>query len=154
MSGAFELRTMGSLLGQGRTLDAVSRLLLALAGAGLVGAAVLPQARLPAGAAALLAAGFLAGLVQVYFAVRVAFDAALVGALAGRSAEGGIPADPAALVDASLQVLGLAGPDAAGRDWSARWQGMRRLLRRQAACVLLQAATFLGAIALAFGPGT
>jgi hypothetical protein len=151
VSGAFELRTMGCLLAQGRTLERASRLLLALSGAGLLLTVFATRPFPPAGAL-LLAVGFGAGLLQTYFAVRVAFDAGLVTALAGQGVDAGVPADqadPAARLDASLQALGLLAPDAAGRDWTARWRGMQRLMRRQAACLGVQAATFLAAIAFA-----
>lgn len=136
--GAFELRAMAALLAQGRTLCAASLVLTALAGLGLFEAAGLSGWR-PA-----LWFAAAAGLLQLYYAVRVDFDARLLQALAAHAqadADGG-----AARLDAALATLGLRKPAAATRGWPERWRGARGLLRKQAGLVILQGAALLSAL--------
>lgn len=133
MTTAFELHTMGLLLRQGRRLNALSLGMLALTGLWLL-LAGFGFGALEGWTAYGLGMSAIAGLLQVYYAARVDFDAGLLQA-AARERD---PAQAAAAVDASLQALGLQPPERAGRDWSARWRGARGLLRRQAACLIAQ----------------
>lgn len=140
---AFELRAMAALLAQGRTLCAASLLLTALALLGLFEAAGVGGWR----PALWLAAA--AGLVQLYCAVRVDFDARLLQALAAQvEADARAGADAgAARLDAALAALGLRKPAAGpARGWPSRWRGARGLLLKQAGLVILQSAALLAAL--------
>lgn len=134
MTTAFDLHTMGLLLRQGRRLNTLSLGLLALTGVWLLFVGF-GFGALQGWTAYALIASVLAGLLQVYHAARVDFDAGLMLA-AARERD---PAQAAASLDASLQALGLQPRERAGRDWPARWRGARGLLRRQAACLVAQA---------------
>ncbi|QWP79239.1 hypothetical protein J5226_00435 [Lysobacter sp. K5869] len=130
---------MAALLAQGRTLCAASLLLSALALLGLFEAAGVSGWR----PALWLAAA--AGLLQLYYAVRVDFDARLLQALAAHDdADGG-----AARLDAALAALGLRKPATAPRDWPSRWRGARGLLLKQAGLTILQSAALLAALGIA-----
>ncbi|QCW25033.1 hypothetical protein FE772_04445 [Lysobacter enzymogenes] len=131
--GAFELRAMAALLAQGRTLCAASLLLTAVALVGLF----VSDWRAPLWLAAA------AGALQLYYAVRVDFDARLLqlAARAETDADAGV-----ARLDAALAALGLRKPGAVARDWPARWRGARALLRKQAGLVILQSAALLAAL--------
>lgn len=134
---AFDLRAMASLLAQGRHLRNLSLIVLAAALLGLMsrdmGAHAVP-------AWLLLSLG--AGLAQLYYAVRVDFDAKLLAALADRGDDG---INAAQRLDTTLIALGLLPRDRAGRDWPARWRGARGLLRNQALCLLAQLAMLVAA---------
>lgn len=138
--GAFDLRAMASLLAQGRHLRNGSLIVLAAALLGLMsrdmGADATP-------AWLLLSLG--AGLAQLYYAVRVDFDAKLLSALADHGDHGDNDTNAARRLDASLIALGLLPRDRAGRDWPARWRGARGLLRNQALCLLAQLAMLVAA---------
>jgi len=134
MTTSFDLHTMGLLLRQGRRLNALSLGLLALTGVWLLFAGF-GFGVLEGWTAYGLAMSVIAGLLQIYYAARVDFDAGLLLA-AARERD---PAQAAASLDASLQRLGLLAAERAGRDWSARWRGARKLLRRQAICLVAQA---------------
>ena len=124
------------LLGQGRRIDAGSRLLTVAAGLGLIAGIVSPYTLAPVLAAGLAA---LLGLVETYLALRVGFDAALFDRLSGRTAA--LP-DLAAL-DGALTTLGLidgredrsapCGPGR-GRTRLLAWQG--RALAGQVAILI------------------
>jgi hypothetical protein len=75
-------------------------------------------------------AAAVAGLVELWFALRVGLDARLFA----RMANGLSPAD----LDAALQALGLTGPEKAGRPLPARVKGATRLLGCQAGLLVLQ----------------
>ncbi|WP_279362260.1 hypothetical protein [Xanthomonas sacchari] len=138
MSTPLELRTMAAVLRQGAPLDRLSLVLLATAlllvawyaGTG----AVL--------AAALCAGSALAGLLQRYCAARVGLDVDLLEAVLAEAE----PARAGADLDAVLHRLGLLRTLPPPRDWLARWQGMRRLLRRQLLCFALQVLSLLLAL--------
>ncbi|MET0551011.1 MAG: hypothetical protein ABW002_17265 [Xanthomonas sp.] len=130
MSTPLELRTMAAVLRQGAPLDRLSLALLVVA--------LLLGAWYP-GHGAMLAAvwcgvSVLAGLLQRYWAARVGLDVALLEAVL---AEAELPRAGADL-DAALQRLGLLRALPPPRDWLARWQGMRRLLRRQLSSLAVQ----------------
>lgn len=137
-TSAFDLRAMASLLAQGRHLRNVSLIVLAATLLGLVwpGAAAMP-------AWSLLSLG--AGMAQVYYAVRVDFDAKLLAALADHGDVADVGLHAARRLDTSLIALGLLPRDRAGRDWPARWRGARGLLRNQALCLLAQLAMLVAA---------
>jgi hypothetical protein len=89
----------------------------------------------------------LAGIAEIYLAVRVGFDAALFRQLA---------VDPGgpdlATLDGALVQLGLLPPIKAGRPAPARVAGAQRLLRRQAMLVIVQASLVLvGAVVAVAG---
>jgi hypothetical protein len=136
--------TLAALLDQGRIVDATSR--------GLTVAAALSLMLLPALAGrppiwpmTILSVVMLAGIAEIYLAVRVGFDAALFRQLA---ADPGGP-DLAAL-DGALVQLELLASIKAGRPLPARIAGSQRLLRRQAVLVIVQACLALaGAVAAA-----
>ncbi|MCW0374800.1 hypothetical protein [Xanthomonas sacchari] len=141
MSTPLELRTMAAVLRQGAPLDRLSLVLLATAlllvawyaGTG----AVL--------AAALCAASALAGLLQRYWAARVGLDVDLLEAVLAEAE----PARAGVDLDAVLHRLGLLRTLPPPRDWLARWQGMRRLLRRQLIALAAQLLALLLALCTA-----
>ncbi|WP_295940077.1 hypothetical protein [uncultured Xanthomonas sp.] len=141
MSTPLELRTMAAVLRQGAPLDRLSLMLLATAlllvawyaGTG----AVL--------AAALCAGSALAGLLQRYWAARVGLDVDLLEAVLAEAE----PARAGADLDAVLHRLGLLRTLPPPRDWLARWQGMRRLLRRQLIALAAQLLALLLALCTA-----
>ncbi len=138
MSTPLELRTMAAVLRQGAPLDRLSLLLLAL---------TVALAAWYAGGGALLAVVWcgvaaLAGLLQRYWAARVGLDVALLEAVLAEPDLQRAGAD----LDTALQRLGLLRRPPPPRDWLARWQGMRRLLRRQLLCFALQVLSLLLAL--------
>jgi len=81
------------------------------------------------------------GLAEFWLAARVAVDADLFASLAG--------ADDLARFDAAMQRLGLMPAGKAGRPIEARIAGALRLLKLQAALMLLQiVAVFAGMVLL------
>lgn len=137
MSTAMQVQAMAALLRQARIPAVISTLLAATALALLV----LAPHDLPVAAVAL--ASLLAGLGQAWFGARIGFDRALLQGLL----EAHPDAAPAP-IDAALHALGLRPAVQGTRDWPARWRGMRRLLRGQGVCVLLQAVAVLAGLAL------
>lgn len=141
MSTPLELRTMAAVLRQAAPLDRLSLLLLAVS---------VPLAAWYAGSGAVLAVSCcgvaaLAGLLQRYWAARVGLDVALLEAMLAEPDLQRAGAD----LDAALQRLGLLRTPPPPRDWLARWQGMRRLLRRQLLCFALQGLSLLLALCTA-----
>ena len=148
------LRAMAALLRQGRKALAVSMGLLALAAVWLLLDTLFVLHALSTTGTVLAALSLVIGIVQLGLAMRVDFDAGLVDALAGYahllpddSATRRVSADAelGALLDRSLDDLDLRHVAPSGQDWTARWRGMRRLLRLQFACVGLQAALLAAA---------
>ncbi|HEX8659837.1 MAG TPA: hypothetical protein VF690_20005 [Hymenobacter sp.] len=127
------LRVLLGFLKAGRVLDGGSSVLL-LGTLALVWA---PQAPLPMAA---LVAAFVVGLVEKYLAWRVALDVEFFTLL--HEQPGQLAAFDAALAD-FLGRKAVPGP----RAMASRWQGARRLLRRQAVAVAVQAALVLVALA-------
>jgi hypothetical protein len=127
-----------AFLDQGRTVDRLSRLLTAAAlVAILIGPAI--ATRPPwvlIGSAALVT---LAGLAEIYFAIRVGFDATLFNHVANASE----PPDFAG-TDAALTQLGLLPATKHSRPAGARIAGARRLFRLQ---ILFLAAQVLSVLA-------
>lgn len=114
-----------AFLDQGRTVDRLSRLLTAAAlVAILIGPAIATQPPwLLIGSAALVT---LAGLAEIYFAIRVGFDAALFSQVANASE---VP--DFAGTDAALAQLGLLPATKHNRPAGARIAGARRLFNLQ-----------------------
>jgi hypothetical protein len=138
--------TLAALLDQGRIVDAWSRGLTVAAALSLM---LLPTfaSRPPTLPMTILSVVMLAGLAEIYLAVRVGFDAALFRQLA---ADPGGP-DLAAL-DGALMQLELLPPIKAGRPPPARVAGAQRLLRRQAMLMIAQACLVLvGAVVAVVG---
>jgi hypothetical protein len=128
------LASTATLLDQGRGLDHFSHLLTVAALLGLVAIAVLGvHAPVPA---ALLALSVLAGLAEVYLAIRVGFDAGLLRELATDAL------DPVEL-DAALTTMGLMPAAKSGRPIDQRAAGACRLFYRQGATVASQLILFL-----------
>lgn len=135
MTTDMELHTTASLLRRGASLDQLST------GLALVGALLgLSQYLLASpGAWALL----VLGLLQKYWALRVAFDAELFQ----RIADGNQPlALRTEALDHALAALGLQPAARGGRLWSERTGGALNLLRRQALLVAVQVLLTLGFI--------
>jgi hypothetical protein len=84
---------------------------------------------------------FIAGLIEAFFAVRVALDADLFDDLA----KGRLDLDS---LDTALERVGLASGQKVGRPLAARLDGARRLLRMQAGWLLLQLATTVAVMLL------
>ncbi|MDB5600566.1 MAG: hypothetical protein JWN71_2610 [Xanthobacteraceae bacterium] len=124
------LAATAALLTQGRTLDHLSRLLTAGALFGLLAHAVVNDADPMLATLALLIAA-LAGFVQTYYAVRVGFDAALFRQFAETASD-------LAVLDATLDRLGLLPAEKIGRPIEARIAGARALLRMQTLALMIQ----------------
>lgn len=138
-----QLFTVASLLRRGKALDrlssALSLLGLAIGLAPLLGAVAQPLNALFCALLVLL------GLVEKYWALRVALDAELfqrladdVENLARRTVE----------LDQALARLGLQPPNTRARSWDERSRGALRLLRLQALSLLAQ---FLLAVLIVLG---
>jgi hypothetical protein len=136
------LEAASSLLQQGRTIDRLSRLLTMAAVVLLIGAIAFDVAS--AALAVALAVAVLAGVAEVYLAVRVGFDAALFERLREPSTM-----DLAAL-DAALVQLGLLPASKSGRPLEQRIAGAKRLLYKQGAAFVIQIAVLLCGGAAAF----
>ena len=128
------LRVLLGFLRAGRVLDGGSSALL-------LGTVVLTTAPLPAVGAVCLAAALAAGLLEKYFAWRVALDAEFFALLDEQ------PAHTAAFDAALGEFLGRE--IASGRSVASRWRGARRLLKWQAAAVAVQAAAVAALIGAA-----
>lgn len=139
MATDMTLFSVAALLRRGRGLDHLATTLTVLAVAAVVAQAWLapPNPWLLAWSAALL----VLGLLEKYWALRVAFDAELFQRLAD---------DPQALaektrdLDQALVSLGLLAPTRTARPWPERTRGALALLRRQALAVGAQALLTLG----------
>jgi hypothetical protein len=137
------LATTAALLDQGRAVDRLSRLVTAAALAGLLLGPLVGHA--PPAAIAVLALVALAGAAELFFALRVGFDAALFRRLA---AEAGAPGF--ADLDAALVRLALIPSGKAGRPAAERAFGAKRLLVCQGLALIVQIAVALvGGAALA-----
>jgi len=133
MAAEMHLQLLASLLRRGRSLDGLSSgltlLALLLGLAPLLGATAQPLSTV------LCASLVTLGLIEKYWALRVALDAELLQRLAttpellpGRTAE----------LDQALARLGLQAPEMAARPWEQRSRGALRLLRLQALWLLAQ----------------
>lgn len=135
----------GAALDRGRAIDAWS-LALTLAAVG-GGALWTPEGR-TAWSTGSFAACVIGGLVQRYYAARVAFDAALFQSWGRRiDVPSGIDFQTEALAatDRALAELRLRKNEGPTRDLTARSRGAVRLLGRQILCLFLQFAALLAA---------
>jgi hypothetical protein len=141
MASDMELHAMACLLRSGRTLDGLSTG-LALVGA-LIGLAhgLLPSINPWFGG--LGAALLMIGVIQKYWAFRVAFDADLLQYVAGAAQP---LADSTQALDAALAALGLVPACKTGRPWRERLRGAADLLYWQAALLAVQIILTLGFI--------
>lgn len=131
-----ELHVTASLLRRGRALDQLSTGLTLLGV--LFGLAQLLMASITPLCLILSAWLIILGLLQKYWAIRVAFDADLF-ALVARDAQA-LPERTRSL-DLALQSLGLQPAKRAGRPWAERRRGALKLLHKQA--ILLAAQVLL-----------
>lgn len=141
MASEMQLRLVAGLLRRGRSLDHLSGALTLLALVIGLGP-LLGFMALSTGAAVCIAL-LMCGLVQKYYALRVALDAELFASLAAapeqldrRTTE----------LDQALASLGRQ--NAPTRSWQQRSQGALRLLRLQALWLALQVLVALAAIVL------
>lgn len=134
------LLSCARLLEQGQRLDQFSTGLSLLALAGALVTVTLTQLPL---VAALLVLCLLAGAVEKYWALRVAFDAALFARMAEAA---DLPAATQQLDD-GLHGLGLLPAHNKGRDWSLRCQGALALLRNQGLTLAAQLLLAVAAVA-------
>ena len=128
-----DLLLVAALLRRGRSIDHFSSALSLVA----VVFGLAPWLGAPASLILALtcAALLITGLVEKYWALRVALDAELFQ----RLAEAGEQLDSQThALDQALQNLGLQNAEQGGRTWSLRAQGALGLLRKQALCLLLQ----------------
>ena len=138
----YALAAASSLLGQGEVIDRLSRPLTLAALIGLmIGLGVELGALLTAG----LLVVALTGLIELYLALRVGFDAALFHALAGDDKKS---APDLRKLDVALQKLGLLAEAKSARAVEPRILGARRLLTLQAASLVVQVAVILFGTAL------
>jgi len=138
-------RLAASLLRQGRLLDAWSRL-VALLGGLLLSASFLSPQVAPWTARALLLGSVVLGLLQAWNAMRAGFDAEVFSLVP----DGQNPSPSWNDFDQSLAALGLrkdAPPSI--RDGASRARGALRLLKHQAAWLVLQTACLVVGVLLA-----
>ena len=143
MATEMQLFTLASLLRRGKELDrlsgAVTLLGLAIGLAPLLGTAAQPLIALFCALLVLL------GLVEKYWALRVALDAELFQRLADDAEHLALRT---ADLDQALTQLGLRPANLAARSWDERSRGALRLLRLQALWLLAQ---LLLAVAILLG---
>lgn len=141
MSVEMQLHIVASLLRRGRALDTLSTgvTLLSLA-LGLSQLWITPASPL---LMLLVAALVVIGLIEKYYASRVAFDADLFQHLANDALE--LNARTAEL-DQALGVLGLQPVDKQPRSWALRSRGALKLLRQQVLFLALELLMMLTAI--------
>jgi hypothetical protein len=126
------LATVAIMLDQGDRFDRLSRPLTVASLAGLVVIALLAgrSETLPV---VLIGAAVLAGLAEVWFATRVAIDAALFHQIATST-----DSPDWALLDGALTQLGMMPETKSGRPAPRRAAGALRLLRYQGAALIAQ----------------
>ena len=126
-----------AFLEQGRIIDRLSRALTASAIVSILIALAIAAhpPRVLVGVASVAA---FAGFAEMYFAVRVGFDASLFRRVA--DAEGLLDF---AATDAALEAIGLMAPAKCGRPAEARIAGARRLFRFQVLALAAQVLSLL-----------
>ena len=97
------------------------------------------------GAIALVALAVIAGVVELWFALRVAFDARIFRLLSRGDSPDGLTLSA---FDTAMGTVGLMPPDKRGRPVAARLQGALRLLRWQVTLLLTQVAVLLATSAI------
>lgn len=127
------LEVVASLLRQGRALDQFSTgiTLLGL----LFGLVQLLLASISPVCLILSAWMVLLGLLQKYWALRVAFDAELFQCMASETEQ---LTQRTQAMDRALQCLSLQKPNRSDRSWGERSRGALKLLRRQAQLLAVQ----------------
>jgi len=149
MSTPMALHLMASLLRQGRSLNALSRLATALAASWwlLMATGLSPVAT---ATLALLLLSLLVGLVQTYFALRVDLDACLLRELARvTQASGGDLTAATIELDHAFRSQGLVKSTKPAADWPQRLAGARVLWQRQLLALSLQIMALAAALLLA-----
>ena len=145
MPADMQLQVVASLLRRGRSLDQLSTGLTLLGV--LFGLAQLLMVSITPICLLLSLWMIILGLLQKYWALRVAFDADLFALMAKDIERTGE-------LDQSLQTLGLQPANRASRHWTERQRGALKLLRKQAyllgAQVLLTLAVILASPWLPF----
>ena len=136
-----------ALLDQGRAVDRLSRPVTIVA---LIGLLIAPamDPELPRRPVALAIAVLFAGVAELYFAVRVGFDAALFHHLASAASPGEAVFTA---TDAALAQLGLLPAAKAGRSVEARAAGAKRLFALQILACGIQVAVGLVGASMALG---
>ena len=136
-----------ALLDQGRAVDRLSRPVTIVA---LIGLLIAPamDSELSWRPVALAIAIILAGVAELYFAVRVGFDAALFHHLASAESPGEAVFTA---TDAALAQLGLLPAAKAGRSVEARAAGAKRLFALQILACGIQVAVGLVGGSMALG---
>lgn len=141
MSSDMELHAVASLLRRGHSLDQFSTGLTLLAA--LLGLGQWLLGRIDPWLLLFSALLFTLGVLQKYWALRVAFDADLFQ----RVADGTQPlAESTEALDRALNALGLQPTERGGRLWTERSHGALRLLRRQSLLLAAQVVLTLGFI--------
>jgi hypothetical protein len=136
------LASAAALLDQGECIDWLSRALMVLSLATLAAFGILDITKpVPA---ALLASSVLMGIAELYFAIRVGFDAALFRRLADTPA-----AVDFAKLDGALTTLGILAPGKTARTLAQRTSGALRLFRCQASLAAAQTLLFLAGTVVA-----
>ena len=140
MSSEMQLHIVASLLRRGKALDNLSTGLTLLGLAfGLVQLLITPMPLLLILSAAIV----LLGLIEKYYALRVAFDADLFQAVASDETQ---LAERTLALDQALVALKFQPVDKSGRPWALRSKGALKLLRQQLLFVAVQLLVMLGAI--------
>jgi len=134
------LLSCARLLEQGQRLDQLSTGLSVVALAGALLVTIHYHLLLVAG---LLVLTLLAGALEKYWAMRVAFDAALFARLADAADLRAATVE----LDDGLLGLGLMPAANVGRDWTRRCKGALSLLRKQGLALAVQLLLALAAVA-------
>ena len=137
MPADMELQVVASLLRRGRSLDQLSTGLTLLGF--LFGLAQLLLASISTLCLLLALWMIILGLLQKYWALRVAFDADLFALLARDTSR-------TPDLDQALVELGLQSAKRVGRPWAERRRGALKLLRKQAWLLGAQALLTLGVV--------
>jgi hypothetical protein len=141
MSNEMQLHIVASLLRRGKALDDLSTgLTLLCLSLGLVQLLITAHSAL---LLVLVVAGVVLGVIEKYYAFRVAFDADLFHTLAS---DPQWLNDRTAELDQALGSLGLQPVDKIARSWALRSQGALKLLRQQVLFLAVQLLVMLGAI--------
>lgn len=141
MSAEMQLHIVASLLRRGQTLDNLSTGMTLI---GLVFGLAQLLITLPTPLFLIAAAAIvLLGLIEKYYALRVAFDADLFLKVASDDQR---LAERTEALDQALVMLKFQSVDKSGRSWALRSQGALKLLRQQVLFLAVQLLVMLGAI--------
>jgi hypothetical protein len=132
-----EAAVAADLLAHGAVVNLLSVALTAIGVVALLAEALVLPHRL---AMALTTLAVIAGLAQLWFALRVGFDARAFRRLARGDAADGLTVTA---FDAAMSALGLMPADKARRPVADRVRGAMRLLGRQVALLLVQVALLI-----------